>query len=69
MKRESAQLVEQLLEYALEMHSKEMRECHGDDADHPGLAPDVCSYCKTFEGVAKLLDRDIEATVEAITRF
>lgn len=67
MKRESAQLVEQLLEHALEMHAKEMRERHGDDADHPGLAPEVCSYCKTFEDVAKLIDRDMEATVEVIT--
>lgn len=67
MTRENAQLVEQLLDHALEMHSKEMNDYHGDDAERHGLAPDACSYCKTFEDVANLLGVDLKEKVEALT--
>ena len=67
MTRENARLVEQLLEHAVEMHSKEINDHHGGDAEHRGLAPDACSYCKTFEDVARLLGVDLKESVEALT--
>lgn len=67
MTRENARLVQQLLEHAMEMHSKEMNDYHGNDAEHRGLAPDVCSYCKAFEDVASLLGVDLKESVEALT--
>lgn len=66
MTREDARLVEELLEHAVEMHSKEMNEYHGNDAQDRGLAADACSYCKTFEDVASLLGVDLEERVEAL---
>jgi len=67
MTKQSARLFEQLLEFAIEMHSKEMNDFHGDDVEHRGLAPEICSYCKTFEEVANLLSIDLQESVEAIT--
>ena len=66
MTGDEEQLVEQLLEYAVEMHSKELNDYHGDDAEDRGLAPEVCTYCKTFEEVAKLLGVDLKGSVEAV---
>lgn len=67
MTKENARLVEQLLEHAVEMHSKELSDYHGNDAEDRGLAPDTCSYCKTFESVANLLGVDLKQSVEALT--
>lgn len=67
MTKKNAMLVERLLENAIEMHSKEMSDHHGNDAEHRGLAPDACSYCKTFEDVANLLGLDLRESIEALT--
>ena len=67
MTRKNARLIEQLLEDAVEMHSQEMISFHGNDAEHRGLAPEVCSYCKTFEEVANVLGVDLEESVAAVT--
>jgi hypothetical protein len=67
MTKRDARLVEQLLEHAVEMHSKELTSYHGNDAEHRGLAPDTCSYCKTFEDVASLLGVDLRESVDALT--
>lgn len=67
MTKKNAILVERLLENAIEMHSKEMSDYHGNDAEHRGLAPDACSYCKTFEDVANLLGLDLRESIEALT--
>jgi len=66
MTGEEERLVGQLLEYAVEMHSKELNDYHGDDAEDRGLAPEACTYCKTFEEVAKLLGVDLKGSVEAV---
>jgi len=63
MTEENARLVEKLLEHAMEMHSKEMNDYHGDDAEHQGLAPEACGYCKTFEDVASLLGVDLKESI------
>lgn len=68
MTGKDARLVEQLLEHAVEMHSGEMDDYHGGDAERRGLAPEVCSYCKTFEDVAKHLALDLKPSLEGITR-
>jgi hypothetical protein len=67
MTREEARLVEQLLEHAVEMHSREMNDFHAGDAEHRGLAPEACSYCETFEQVANSLGINLRANLEAIT--
>jgi hypothetical protein len=67
MTRKSEQLIGQLLEHAVEMHSKEMKDYHGGDVKYPGLAPEACSYCKTFDAEADLLGIDLTASVEAST--
>ena len=66
MTGEEERLVEQLLEHAVEMHSKELNDYHGDDAEDRGLAPETCAYCKTFEEVAKLLGVDLKGSVGAV---
>lgn len=67
MTREEARLVEQLLEHALEMHSREMDDYHAGDAEHRGMAPEACSYCDTFEHVANRLGIDLKTTIDAVT--
>jgi hypothetical protein len=67
MTKKNAILVERLLENAIEMHSKEMSDYHGNDAEHRGLAPDACGYCKTFEDVANLLGLDLKESIEVLT--
>lgn len=67
MTRGEATLVEQLLECAVEMHSTEMNNYHGGDAEQRGLAPHVCSYCNTFEDVARHVGLNLNASIEAIS--
>jgi len=43
--------------FLLEAHMDEMscESNHGDDADHEGEAPEVCSYCRAIVNARKFL--------------
>jgi hypothetical protein len=42
-------IIQRLTDYLLEAHEHEFEDNHGGDADHPGEAPETCSYCNAID--------------------
>jgi len=53
----AASMTFDLATYLLEAHkaSGEYESSHGGDADHPGEAPEACSYCRTIASARDIL--------------
>ena len=55
---EALDLLAKLTADLLESHASgdEFETCHHDDADHPGEAPEACSYCNDIDAARQLLE-------------